>query len=190
MDLNEFSALFSMEWERNKDSADYSKMPEPNARLACWEYLQVYYKERLKLLNPLNKEAIEIFLKFKIRNKDREMLITGKCDMIDKSGWLIDHKTSGREKKQEDYSNDPQAFIYPVGLIQMGYDIKGTQFSIAGKKKCQAFNVPFDKVRANAILAECLRYQEDFENENFLRARYPHICRFCEWSSICPDRLT
>lgn len=190
MTLTDRVKYFNQEWEKNRGNADFSKMSEDMARKSCLDYVQMYHNERLRYLNPLNEQCIEISIKIKAIGQGRSILITGKADLIDKSMFLIDHKTSSREKKQEDYDNDPQAFIYPLGLIAQGYDIKGTQFSIAGKKKCQAFTVPYDKNKTNEILNYCLRLQESMENEDsLLRAKNIYVCRMCEWKEICTEKL-
>lgn len=168
-------------FNQNKITADFSKIPETQAKHIVYNYLYEYYVQRCPVLFPKDKDSIEIFMRFTAKQNDRQILITGKADLITKDLTCIDHK-SGHLRNPE---NEPQAYLYPIGLKSSGLKINGFQFSVVNQKECKVFEVPFDQVKANQWLSYAFELKNNYPDNLLVNHRN---CPKCEWNNgICRE---
>lgn len=187
--LDQLNGIFNQTWDSMKWKADFSKMSELEAKSKCLNYVQTYWGKRCSFLYPKDKESIEIFFGFNANMEDRKIRITGKIDLIDRSNTIIDHKTSSRAWSQEEANREPQAYLYPLGMKANKRAVQGFQFSVVCGGSVEIFPVQYNPGEASRLLAYAFDLQRNFETENLLATKSQRTCSWCEWNSICKQKI-
>jgi len=185
----DLKTYFESEWSRQIQNCDMRNLSEIEAKNKCLNYITNYYRDIIKLIYPLNIENIERFFRTFITYQGQRLGITGKVDLIDKSLFIVDHKTSSRGWTQEEANKEFQAQIYPYCLKSLGLDIRGFKFNVVNKQGVNVFTINYDTAKVKDILIKAFDTKKHLEEGNMFRAKSQRICKFCEYNSICKEKL-
>jgi len=104
----EFAHLWKFKLEEEED-IKWVKMDANKARAVCLSIVSEYMYRVAEFVEPKEVE-------FEFERPIGDTKIIGRIDLIDKSGAVIDHKTSTRSYTQNDIDKDIQASAYAFGL--------------------------------------------------------------------------
>lgn len=189
---DELESIFEKTWNDQKWKADFSKVPEVNAKNNCLDYLRVYHKERCPVLVPRDLDSIEKFLRFKVKKHGQELWVSMKMDLILNSNVIIDHKTSGSSKAWDEWKLKDagvQAQLYYAGSSANGIDCTGFSFNVVNHERVDVFDIPQDQTRLNWILGKALDMQRALRDNNLFTSKSKYTCRFCDHSTICNSKV-
>jgi len=189
MELGMINGIFRDTFEKEKVGIDFAKMPEFEAKARCQNYIKAYWEKRLQHLYPylLNgqKPLIEHFLRFTAKFEEQQISITGKIDMLDRTGWVVDHKTSNRP---ENWEEEPQAYLYPLGLKNQGFKVEGFIFStVDSQGNVDSHEIEFKQEKADALLQKAFEIQRAFSEDNILPTSNQRVCTYCQHKGICRE---
>jgi CRISPR/Cas system-associated exonuclease Cas4 (RecB family) len=145
--------LFVDEWRKQKERADFDENEKP----------EEMEKTGIKLVDVFRTKAapnrqpmvVQKWVEQGFANTD--YVLKAKIDLITIYGKIIDNKTAGKSKTQEEADNDLQLTLYALteGLVEVGFDTfvktKVPQF-----QPLSAIRTPEQKQRALAIIARVI----------------------------------
>lgn len=183
--------VFDKEWEKGKAGCDFSKskITEEQAKYKCKNYAQIYSIKMSPLLYPVGQEGIEKFFRCYVHFSEKRLGITGKVDLIDKSFWITDHKTSSSEWTQQDADKEIQAQLYPWAIRNLGFDVQGFKFNVVSKNTVNVFPVTYNQSKVKEILTRAFEIKRNLEEDNISRAKSEKVCKFCDYKNLCSESL-
>lgn len=182
---------FNAIWEKEKQNCDFTRLSEDKTKVKAKNYVQIYYQKAIQLLYPLNQESIEKFFCIPISYHERKLKISGKIDLIDKSMFIVDHKTSSSQWTQDDAEQEAQAIIYPYCFKMQGYDIQGFKFNVVSGVNVVPFPILYNQTKVKEWLIFAFDVKERLETGNQLKSKLEKTCRWCDWflNGICKESL-
>ena len=196
---NEVLSVFERLWIKETQGVVFIKTTPQEAKIKCLGMIQTYYTKALPTMFPQKgacfrpKDSIERFFKIKITHNGVKLGFTGKCDLIDRSLWVVDHKSSSKPWSQSEADDEIQAQLYPFCLKQLGVDVQGFKFMVVCKDTVTPFPVVYDEDRVSFILEEAFKLKDDIENNRLKMADNASVCKWCEFNdgtcekSLCPN---
>jgi len=186
---NDIEKMFNAIWGREKQNTDFSRLAENKAHLKCENYIRIYFQKALPMIYPLGQEFIEKFFCVHITYGERKLGITGKVDVIDRSMWIIDHKTSSSDWTQEEAEKEAQAIIYPYCMKNEGYNILGFKFNVCHAVVVTPFSIVYNQAKVKEWLTFAFDVKQRIEEGTQLRSKSERVCKYCDWNKICSESL-
>jgi CRISPR/Cas system-associated exonuclease Cas4 (RecB family) len=186
----DLEAFFEDEWKKStKNITDFGKYTPEQSKQKCKNYIYIYSLKASPLIYPLNNESIEKFFRVYINYEGKRLGITGKCDIIDKSLTMIDHKTSSSQWLQSEADKEIQAQVYPYLMKISGLEVKKFQFNVVCGNDVKVYPVEYDTKKVKEILIQAFDIKRHIEEGNILRVKNPSVCKWCDFRSVCQKNL-
>lgn len=186
---DELEKIFTGEWEKAKVGADFTKVPEYNAKIKCQNFIRIYTLKMSPMLYPLNNENIERFFRVYVNFGEKRLGITGKIDLIGRDMWITDHKTSSKAWTQEDANKEVQAYVYPWALKALGVNVLGFKFNVCHGVVVTPFSVPYNQPETKKWLKRAFEIKDALENDNAFGAKQEWVCKWCDYEKGCEKSL-
>ena len=118
LDYKAIIACFEQEWQKGIKDIE---IPEKSKAKALG-YVESYFKGALPMLFPLNLASIEKFFCVPVNFGDKKLKFSGKCDLVSKDLYCIDHKSTSNFSSwnQEVAENEIQPYLYSFLLQRSG----------------------------------------------------------------------
>jgi CRISPR/Cas system-associated exonuclease Cas4 (RecB family) len=188
--LEDLIAFFNGEWKKQTEGMkDFGKFTELQAKTKCLDYIKIYSIKMSPMLYPINLQGIERFFRVYVSFGEKKLGISGKVDLIDRSLWITDHKTSSSAWSQSDADKEVQAQLYPYCIKSLGYDVQGFKFNVVCDDTVNVFPVAYDQKKVKELLTDAFDIKKHIEEENMLRCKSEKVCKWCEYSGVCEESL-
>jgi len=188
-DWGVMNSLLEQYFDHDKDGVDFSKVSELQARETAKHYLFTYHQKRCRLLYPL---SVERQFKVKVKQGDRELVISGIIDLITTSMNIIDYKTTSSVSSWTQGRADAelQSALYPYLAKTHNLEIAGFEYDVFSGKDLKIYPVEFNMRKVTDAVRFAFRLQDTLENypESLLSSKSKFVCNCCNWKDECDKR--